>query len=458
MNNVSGGESITRTVAPAATAAALEGRALSRVKWALAVAAAALVLLAGARLWMVDGLVRRVTIDGPSMAPAFYGAHYAVRCGDCGFSFRCDAEHLPPDGKAACPNCGFTDNLVDTAALLPAERVLIDRWPLLLGNPRRGDVVAIQRPGGEMAVKRIAGFPGERLAIRDGDLFAGEQILRKTAAELHAVRLLVHDNEFQPHKTSGLPARWRGVDHATRWKSVGTGFRIDSPAAASDGYDWLEYEHWPCTANSRLRGAASPVSDNDGYNQGETHRPLNAVSDVLLTCRLRTEGSGRFAFAVVDGDQRFEVEMEPQQRVVLRSNNQILVDRPLKTNFSRQPVEIEFGLCDQQVLLAVGGRTVVRHEYERPAGTQTEVVHPLAIGAAGIGLQIEELRVWRDVYYLDPQGLTRGWEVQAPLGADEFALLGDNQPVSIDSRQWDPPGVSGRAIVGHVYRPFWIAQ
>jgi hypothetical protein len=82
----------------------------------------------------------------------------------------------------------------------------------------------------------------------------------------------------------------------------------------------------------------------------------------------------------------------------------------------------------------------------------------MAIGAAGIGLQIEGLRVWRDVYYLDPQGLSRRWEVQAPLGADEFALLGDNQPVSIDSRQWDPPAVGRRAVSGRVYRPFWSAR
>ncbi|HMC11529.1 MAG TPA: S26 family signal peptidase, partial [Pirellulaceae bacterium] len=107
---------------------------------------------------------------------------------------------------------------------------------------------------------------------------------------------------------------------------------------------------------------------------------------------------------------------------------------------------------------AVDGQTIVCYEYERPAAARPEVIHPLAIGAARETLDLTKLCVWRDVYYLDPQGLLRRWAVTAPLAADEFALLGDNQPVSIDSRNWGPPGVSWQAIVGRVYRPFWTAQ
>ncbi|HMC11763.1 MAG TPA: S24/S26 family peptidase, partial [Pirellulaceae bacterium] len=157
---MSSGESVTRITAPATAAFMLEGRLRRRVRRAVVAVAVVLVLFTGIRLSLVEGLVRRVTIDGPSMAPAFCGAHYAVGCGDCGFSFQCDAEHLPADGKAACPNCGSTDNSLDATALLPPDRVLIDRWPLLFRRPRRGDVVAVRAPGGDLAIKRIAGLPG----------------------------------------------------------------------------------------------------------------------------------------------------------------------------------------------------------------------------------------------------------------------------------------------------------
>src|SRR5689334_3913898 len=89
-----------------------------------------LVILAVVRLSCIDGLLRRVTIDGPSMAPTLCGLHYSVSCGDCGFLFDCDAEHLPTDGRAACPNCGYTANSLDEANFKAAGQVLIDRWPL----------------------------------------------------------------------------------------------------------------------------------------------------------------------------------------------------------------------------------------------------------------------------------------------------------------------------------------
>jgi hypothetical protein len=75
----------------------------------------------------------------------------------------------------------------------------------------------------------------------------------------------------------------------------------------------------------------------------------------------------------------------------------------------------------------------------------------------GDSLQIDDLKVWRDIYYLDPQGLSRSWEMPAPLGESEFALLGDNQPVSIDSRNWES-GVGRRAILGLVYRAPWTRE
>ena len=171
--------------------------------------------------------------------------------------------------------------------------------------------------------------------------------------------------------------------------------------------DWLEYENWSCTADPRLRGVASAVSDNDSFNQGETHRPLNHVSDVFLSCRLQTFGTGRFALAATDGGQRFEVEFEPRKQSVLRFGGQVILTQPLKQAFSRNPVMIEFGLFDQQVILAIDGRTVLRHEYERRGSDSSPTLHPLSIGTASIGLEVNDLRIWRDIFFLDPQGLPR---------------------------------------------------
>jgi signal peptidase I len=414
-------------------------------------AAAALVLLLVVRVWCLDGLLRRVLIEGPSMATAFCGAHFEVRCGDCDFPFVCDAEHMPSDGKAVCPNCGFTENTLNHARLMPAERVLIDRWPLLFRGPRSGEVVALCVPSsdGDLAVKRVEGLPGGRLAIRGGDLFDGSKIVRKSPEELRAVRVLVHDNNYHPQKTTGLPARWHEVGDNSKWRPAQSGFQIEA-GGRTDACDWLEYEHWPCTANPHLRGTASPVTDNDAYNQGELHRPLNAVRDVSLSCQLQAEATGRVVLAVVDGAQRFELLLLPTNPSVLLLDGRQLFVVPIDLSHFARGAHIEFGLCDQQVLLAVNRKTVICTSYDRSGGTESEPLHPLAVGSIGASLRIEDLKVWRDIYYLDANGLSRDWEAESQLAANEYALLGDNPPVSIDSRHWPGVGISRRALLGLV--------
>lgn len=435
----------------------------------IAITSLTLALFVALRLSFIQGIFRRVTIDGPSMALHLCGTHFDVTCADCKFAFPCDAEHLPTDNLAACPNCGYTTNQLDHAELRSADRVFIDRWPLLWKAPKRGAVVALAVPNTtDLAVKRIAALPGERLAIQDRDLFANGQRIRKTATELHSLRQLVHDNKHLPflvgqgrgeelETNEVLPSRWRPSNEKSFWQPTAGGFR--ATLTANDAtIDWLQYEHWKCTADSRTRGLASPITDNDSYNQGETRRPLNTVTDVFLTFRLRASGSGQLVLAATAKDQRFELTIEPQQQATLRQGGQILIQKRLPTNFSRRFVSFEFGLCDQQVLLVIDGRTILRHPYNPSHNTEVEPLHPLAIGTRGLHIDFHEPRVWRDLYYLDPQGLSRRWELPTQLGNDEYALLGDNQPVSIDSRHWQPASIPRSAILGHVYQPFWTTH
>jgi hypothetical protein len=109
------------------------------------------------------------------------------------------------------------------------------------------------------------------------------------------------------------------------------------------------------------------------------------------------------------------------------------------------------------VLLSVASREVFRHGYQRPPGPRGETPHPLAIGVAGLSLDVSDLVVWRDLYYLHPSGSGADWQADSPLASDSFALLGDNTAVSIDSRAW-AGGVRRGQILGLVCQPFWAAK
>jgi type IV secretory pathway protease TraF len=413
------------------------------------------ILFGGVRLWFVEGLLRRVVIDGPSMAPAFYGAHYELKCDDCGFPFLCDAEHVPSDGKAACPNCGFTENLLAEARLMPAERVMIDRWPLRFREPQKREIVAFEIPdsAGEIGVKRVAALPGERVAIRGGELFIDDVLVRKSVEDWRADRILVYDNGFQPQKTVGLPPRW---GPCAFWRATERGFQFEITHNLVGPFFWfpLEYQHWSCTANSHLRGVPAVVRDNDSFNQGEVIRSLNEVRDVAVSFRVTCRPDATLILCARDGEEQFQV--------TLRENNAEFIDNreanwrlPVRADLSKG-ANVEFGLVDEQWFLVIDDKVVSWQSYQRPRrispdGDPPQVRLPsvLTIAATHQPLEISDPKVWRDVYYLDPQGLSRDWQMGEPLNADEYFLLGDNQPVSVDSRHW-PSGVSRTAIRGLV--------
>jgi signal peptidase I len=86
-----------------------------------------------------------------------------------------------------------------------------------------------------------------------------------------------------------------------------------------------------------------------------------------------------------------------------------------------------------------------------PAGARASTAEPVRIGARRLGVVIENLRLCRDVHYTRPTGVHARWGIGRPvqLGEDEFFLLGDNSPVSEDSRTWPGgPGVAANLLIG----------
>ncbi len=401
-----------------------------------------------AQTWLIDGLVVPYRVAGSSMAGALLGVHREVVCGDCGCPFACGTDVSPVAPRAVCLNCGYAANDLESLPDVGGDYVLVDRTAFSIRPPRRWEIVAFRRSSqaDQILVKRVVGLPGESIEIRHGDVYADGRLLRKDLAQQRALAVLVHDASFQPRREPARPRRWRAERADSRWKAVGAGF-AHAAGPQDEPIDWLVYHH----------GRQSPVTDLSGYNPWQPRREedVHPVADLMLSFRLGyVSGGGTFHVRMGDGRDRFEARLtfeRDQGHYGVFCNDRRLPHAAGKLSAARGQRLVEVSLVDQQFLLALDGRTLVAWSYERPEPRPIPSACPLAIGVQGLQATVGDLRVYRDVYYTDPMGSHGPGPSNPPrrLGAGQYYVLGDNSPVSEDSRQWPKWGeVDAKLFVG----------
>lgn len=416
-------------------------RAQSGRRCALQLGIAVLLVVLALRTWVVLGLFVPVTVAGGSMAETLMGPHRRIVCAACETAFCVGLDRLPAGGRACCPRCGYRENDLRSAGDRPGQRLLIDRTVRWRGGPQRWQVVVFRCPeqANTLGVKRVVGLPGESVRIRRGDVFINGQIARKNLQEQRAVAQLVY--RVRPDRRRSDDPRWRSNADEDGWQlQNGVFYHHHRPGGSQPGaVDWLNYHH----------PAQRPVQDDVSYNQGQS-RKLNDVTDLMLTCLVATSGSGQLLLAADAGCQRFELRLpHPGGDICLYCRGRCVARAPIGPGTGRTARLIELSLFDAQLLLAIDGTVHLRYTYDRPT---EEVLHPwkpLAVGARKLDVVLRNLTVWRDIYYTRPPWGRWGLDRACRLGADEIFVLGDNSPISADSRSWpNGAGLPRRLVVG----------
>lgn len=401
------------------------------------------------RSWLVEGIVVPLEVQSGSMALALVGPHREAVCGRCALSYVVGTDRGPLPARVFCPVCAERIALADSVTL-PGDRVLLDKVSLSLRTPRRWEPVAFRHAqrSGDVFVKRIVGLPGEAVLVRDGDLYVDGRLQRKTLAEQRALAVPVEGASSAPAPGSGVPLRWQGRAADDSW-TVERG-RLVRASPGKNAIDWCEYRHLRARADGYQE---APIDDQLPYNQAVPRRQeeIHAVTDLLFRARVKVSGAGWLHVEMTDGRRRFAVRLDAEhQRYQTVADGRPAATGEIAVSVDR-PFELEASLVDQQFLVAVDGRTLFAHLYERESPARPSS-RPVAIGAdLGLRAEIDRIRLERDLYYTRPTGLLGRWGVDKPyrLGADEYFVLGDNSPVSDDSRSWPAgPGVPGHLLVG----------
>jgi signal peptidase I len=402
-----------------------------------------------------------------SMAPTLMGWHRELVCPNCEYAFDVGIDEEGRTGSAVCPNCGDADLDRLPAVECGGDRVLVQKFLYDFRPPKRWEVAVFHYPGdpSQAYVKRVVGLPGESIRLIDGDVYADGRILRKTLDDQRAMRILVHDSRFQPKDTGGFPrwvfrSGWGYRSHATGWSRTDRGFVHQARPDAGPG-DWVIYRHFD---PARRRYGA--VRDFYAYNGGELPAD-NEVVDLGLEARMTVDRTvDAISAALRSGSDQFEVRIPVglKGEIELVHNGHRVPIQERANPFHDEgawprAVTLEASAFDRRVMVAVDGKLLFEpYDYERPRPGPSVGEIPIGVGVDGGDLTIDELRIFRDIHYTGSLASTprqgHGLRSPVPLGADEYYVLGDNSPVSNDSRFWsNGPVVPGSMLLG---KPFLV--
>lgn len=417
--------------------------------------------------------VREGKVIGASMAPNFLGEHFEFQCENCKSDVVADFEQANDREKLVCPFCGAT------TAVSSCRRQGSDRVNIELGFDliKRWDVVAFHVPQTQEAgIKRVVGLPGESIEIRAGNLWIDGAMIRKSIDQQTRTRILVHDSS----KTSAESVAWRSVDSGGL--SLGSaGHRFDagqfvvsvgdSQQSKRPEMNWFQFCNHRNYAHdfgpSHNSDDSVPIQDHYGYNQSLS-RNLNVVNEIFVAFQFNPSVARQVGWKFQHDSSSLSFEVDVQQKTLLIERSGEFVGPPrVRVELAEEllrssKTEIQFTTIDRMVFVLIGGKEVARFEWRSPDSAIRVQSEPgdnaktlFQIGAAvEAGAEdsnpLGRVRIWRDIYYLplEPRRCSQALDGDA----DGYVLLGDNQPVSVDSRNWTEAAVPSDQLIGKVQK------
>ena len=400
-------------------------------------------------------------VSGGSMAPTFRGEHFQLQCDDCRYPFSIDANNVPKSSLAVCPNCGNPKISFYGQPLQSSTRMTVHQP---VDSINRWDVIAFNEPASNnrneqrLLTKRVVGLPGETVQLRDGNLLINGELIRKPYKLNQQVRIPIFDSRF---KATSKSKRLIPANEVSGWNTETNGWSFESQQAVpanKTGFDWLEYQHIKGYRHSGDRYQVSPIEDDYGYNQNVA-RKLHHVNEVMLQLQIENEATAHLAVSL------FRDQKQSCQKQSCHIEFQFDRLRILVSAGKEPPVEVEAEwLNTPSSLIEISnfdGQLQIIHNHEKRylrtiavgsnVNSKPNDVMPssqISLGATNGNVRISSLQIFRDIHYYCETTNQTDEAVKFELGADEYFVLGDNAPISIDSRIFGP--IRRTSIVGLV--------
>jgi len=403
-----------------------------------------------------------------SMADTLKGAHFRLRCRQCGYEyeygfvpsqyFDSKGRRLPEDTVPAgnvplaitrCPNCGrYPSKLrcrscsyesagsdsrrevpssrcpkcsrdLITAEAMPVangDRILVLKCIYQFIEPKRWDVIVFKNPTEPTInyIKRLIGLPNEKVQIIDGDIYIDDKIARKPAKIQNELWMPVYNNDYQPVRPRD--GSFNGHVWAQPFRNVGdskwittdssspTVFSLDSPVGQ---LNTMAYD----TSIGNDFKATYAYDDIDTYS----YMPVCSDLMVCFDC-LANDSEGRIGITLskYETTYRAEVYLWSGTMVVTKHEKgkepEELVAISIPIPKMNQQTHVKFANVDHQLFFEYGG-TKWTYDLGRDledAGPIREDIEP-RVEIFGSGkLTLSHIAIFRDIHYTEPTYSSRG--------------------------------------------------
>ncbi|MHC4551512.1 MAG: signal peptidase I [Planctomycetota bacterium] len=436
-----------------------------------------------------------------SMAETLRGAHFRLRCEQCGYAYDHDFRHeqykLPNTVTPSkpmpivplsprCPSCGFAQanpqassgkyffkkdgQFVEapTQTVFKGDQIFVQKCIYQFSCPKRWDVIVFKNPTEPRInyIKRCIGLPGETIQIIDGDIYVDGSIQRKPENVQEELWMVIYDNDYQPVNPS--LNQFNGHTWQQPFEKVGTSkwnLSADGPTVFALDLSSDEVQRIQYNDKQGNNFQATYAFDDPGLIP---YMPI--CSDLMVSFYADIQQQS----AVGAHIRKYGVTYEGW----IKSDGAMTISRLTPAG---QSVIVAEGQCHQADLGKTGRfrLATVDHLVTLEFGS-SRLLHDLGTGMDDAGtdrqnfpevqilgkgqVRLTHIALHRDIHYLSPHIAafpTQSGSIvykEIPVNArqdapmllkkDEYFACGDNSPASADSRLWYKHGLGNN---GHRY-------
>jgi signal peptidase I len=440
-----------------------------------------------------------------SMADTLNGAHFRLRCPQCGYEYdygfvprryyykngRRMAEDTVPRDKVSleitrCPNCGrypskvecrnghwyYSIKLMKETGVLPTrcptcggeltslrtmpvangDRILVLKCIYQFIEPKRWDVIVFKNPTDPTInyIKRLIGLPNEKVQIIDGDIYINDKIARKPPKVQNELWMPIYNNNYQPVRPED--GNFNGHSWEQPFKNVGDSKwiltnsnhpTIFSLESSPDQIHTMEYD---TTTGNNFRTTYA-------YDEIDRYSDMPICSDLMVHFDCRSaDPQGSIGISLSKYETTYKAWIDFAGKMVITKTDQDGKTSDLARSGPVPVTEsalVKFANVDHKLIFQYGGKKLT-YDLGRnleDAGPIKKNIEP-RIGIFGSGkLTLSHIAILRDIYYTEPRASLRAKEDDPfNLDKDQFFVLGDNSPNSEDGRWWNSPGVANKGL------------